>query len=81
MKRVILLSMMCLATIAMEAQSISGRVVDEQFQPMASVNVVLLNRTDSAYVAGTVTNADGTFSVETNNKNGVLKISSVGYIT
>ena len=81
MKRVILLSMMCLATIVLEAQSISGRVIDEQFQPMSSVNVVLLNPTDSAYVTGTVTNDDGTFSIETVKKNGLLKISSVGYIT
>lgn len=80
MKRHALLSMMCLVAIATEAQSISGRVIDELFQPMESVNVVLLNRTDSAFVAGAVTLEDGTFSIETNKKNGLLKVSSVGYI-
>jgi hypothetical protein len=72
---------MCLVTIATEAQSINGRVIDELFQPMASVNVVLLNRTDSAFITGAVTKDDGTFSMETNKKEGLLKVSNIGYIT
>ena len=79
MKRHALLSMMCLVEIATEAQSISGRVIDELFQPMESVNVVLLNRTDSAFVAGAVTKDDGTFSIATDKQDGLLKVSSVGY--
>ena len=73
--------MMCLMTRATEAQSINGRVIDELFQPMASVNVVLLNRTDSAFITGAVTKDDGTFSIETNKKEGLLKVSNIGYIT
>ena len=71
---------MCLVVIASTAQGISGRVIDEQSQPMPFANVVLVNRADSAYVAGAVTKDDGTFSISTNKQDGLLKVSSVGYI-
>ena len=72
---------MCLVTIASTAQGISGRVIDEQSQPMPYVNVVLLSRTDSAFIAGAVTKDDGTFIIETDRNDGLLKVSSVGYAT
>ena len=77
----ILFSVMCLVTIASTAQSISGRVIDEQSQPMAFANVVLLNRADSVFIVGAVTKDDGTFTIETEKQDGLLKVSSVGYIT
>ena len=80
MKRLILFSMICLVAIASTAQGISGRVIDEQAQPMPFVNVVLVNRADSAFVAGAVTKDDGTFSIATERNDGLLKVSSVGYI-
>ena len=80
MKRLILFSVMCLVAIASNAQSISGRVIDEQSQPMPFANVVLVNRSDSAFVAGAVTKDDGTFTIETDKQDGILKVSSVGYI-
>ena len=80
MKRLILFSMMCLVAIASTAQGISGRVIDEQAQPMPFANVVFLNRSDSAFIAGAVTKDDGTFTIETDRNNGLLKVSSIGYI-
>lgn len=80
MKRIVLVSMMCLVAIASTAQGISGRVIDEQAQPMPFANVVLVNRSDSAFVAGAVTKDDGTFSISTDKQDGLLKVSSVGYI-
>ena len=80
MKRLILFSMMCLVAIASTAQDISGRVIDEQAQPMPFANVVFLNRSDSAFIAGAVTKNDGTFTIETDRNNGLLKVSSIGYI-
>ena len=73
--------MMCLVVIASNAQSISGRVNDEHFQPMPFANVVLVNRADSSFIAGAVTKDDGTFSIETDKNDGLLKVSSVGYMT
>ena len=72
--------MMCLVAIVSAAQDISGRVIDEQAQPMPFVNVVLVNRADSAFVAGAVTKDDGTFSIATERNDGLLKVSSIGYI-
>ena len=71
---------MCLVAIASTAQSISGRVIDEQAQPMPFANVVLLSCSDSAYIAGAVTKDDGSFSIATDKQDGLLKVSSVGYI-
>ena len=81
MKRLILFSMMCLVAIASTAQDISGRVIDEQAQPMPFANVVLVSRADSAFIAGAVTKDDGTFSINTDKQDGLLKVSSIGYIT
>lgn len=61
-------------------QSITGRVIDEQSQPMAFANVVLINCTDSSFVSGAVTKDDGTFTIESDHNDGLLKVSSVGYI-
>ena len=58
------------------AQNITGRIIDEQSQPMSFANVMLVNRVDSAYVAGAVTKDDGTFSISTDKQDGLLKVSS-----
>ena len=73
--------MMCLMVIASTAQNISGRVIDEQAKPMPFANVVLVSRADSAFIAGTVTKDDGTFSISTDIQDGLLKVTSVGYTT
>jgi len=73
--------MMCLVAMAAKAQSINGRILDEQSQPMAFTNVVLLNRADSAFIAGSVTDDDGTFTIATDCTDCLLKVSSVGYVT
>ena len=72
---------MCLVAIASTAQGISGLVIDEQSQPMAFANVVLLNRADSVFIVGAVTKDDGTFTIETDKQDDLLKVSSIGYIT
>ena len=81
MKRIVLLSMICLVAITSTAQSISGCVIDEQAQPMPFANVVLVSRADSAFIAGTMTKDDGTFSISTDIQDGLLKVTSVGYTT
>ena len=74
-----LLAMLSATTFAI-AQNITGRIIDEQSQPMPFANVVLVNCTDSTYIAGAVTKDDGTFSISTDKQDGLLKVSSVGYI-
>ena len=80
---------LCLATallfgirIVVNAQNvITGRVIDDLSQPMAFANVMLLNGADSSFIKGAITKDDGTFVIDADCKNGLLKLSSVGYQT
>lgn len=64
-----------------QAQTISGRLTDENNAPLEFVNVVLLHPADSAFVQGTVTNASGEFFLDPANGNEyLLKASSIGYV-
>lgn len=79
MNKVFLISMLCLATSAAKAQTVTGRIIDEQSQPMPFANVVFVSRADSTFIQGTVTKDNGTFSFQTDHIDGLLRISSVGY--
>ncbi len=59
-----LLALLLLAMLptASQARTVSGRVVDNQSEPLSYANVILLS--DSAYVAGTITDDNGTFLFE-----------------
>ncbi len=70
-----------LMPICMFASTIRGIVIDAKNSPIAFVNVMLLNRSDSTFVAGTVTKDDGTFTISADCSDGLLKVSSVGYRT
>ena len=61
------------------AQAISGKVVDRQGKALPYVTCVLRSVTDSAYLAGTVTQADGTFSLSKPEAECVLHLSMMGY--
>ena len=79
-RHLLLLAMLATATLA-SAQNMTGRIIDEQSLSMSFVNVVLVNRADSAFVAGAMTKEDGTFCISTDKQDGLLKVSSIGYIT
>ena len=74
-KKTIITALLALVAIAGQAQGITGRVIDEQSQPMPFANVVLLNHTDSVFIVGAVTKDDGTFTIETEKQDGLLKVS------
>jgi hypothetical protein len=71
----------CIGTCACAQSKITGRVIDDLLQPMAFANVMLLNGTDSSFIKGAITRDDGTFVIDADCKNGLLKLSSVGYQT
>ena len=50
-------------------------------EPLAFANVVLLNRTDSAFVKGAVSGEDGSFAIDSSCDGGIIKVTSVGYKT
>ena len=75
------LMMAILVTITAVAQTFTGRVVDETQAAIPFANVVLLNASDSAFVAGTTTGTDGRFSLACNAQRPILKITYLGYKT
>ena len=73
--------MAVLAVMTAAAETFTGRVVDETQAPVPFAEVVLLSRSDSAYVAGTATDADGRFSLTSHADKPLIKISYLGYQT
>lgn len=70
-----------LISIGTTAQTVGGKIVDEQRQPMPFVNVVALSLPDSAFVSGAVSKDDGTFTLDTQGHGQLLRITSMGYKT
>ena len=74
-------SLMVFLSIGLSAQTVSGKLVDEKNQPLSYANVVLLSLPDSAFVSGTISGEDGSFTLEATSQNQIVKISSIGYKT
>lgn len=71
-----------LASTSMGQNAIrEGIVTDEANQPVAYANVVCVSLPDSSFITGTVTDIDGLFLLETDCKECLVKVSSVGYKT
>ncbi len=81
MKRIQFLILSLAVAITATAATFSGKVVDELSQPFAFANVVLLNPVDSAFVAGTMTDDAGAFSLSAQQSSAIVKISYIGYET
>ena len=73
--------MMMTMTAQAKTQDWGGRVIDEKGEPMPFVNVVLLSLPDSAFVQGATTDEQGVFKIVTDVKDGLFKVTSVGYQT
>lgn len=65
----------------MYAQTVTGKLIDENSQPLPYANVVLLSLPDSTFVSGTISGEDGSFTLETTSENQIIQISSLGYKT
>lgn len=65
------------------SQTLSGRVIDENRNPIEFANVVLLTVGDSAMVSGTISKQDGGFVFPSSVKEGdyLLRVSFIGYGT
>lgn len=58
---------------------ISGRLVDDQQQPVEYANVVLLSLPDSAFVAGAVSDEQGAFRLVNPGSGKLIRISCIGF--
>lgn len=81
LRKTLLLLCSLASSFGLSAQTISGKLVDEQNQPLPYANVVLLSLPDSAFVSGTISGEDGAFTLEATSQNQIVKISSIGYKT
>lgn len=61
------------------AQNITGKLVDNNDEPLVGVTVLMLSKADSTYLAGTTTDKDGLFSITKRSNAGVLMFSFIGY--
>ena len=60
------------------AQSIKGRVIDENDEPLAYANV-MLQKADSTYISGAMTDTLGIFVLEAASQAAMVHISFIGY--
>lgn len=81
MKRFLSLLVCCCPLCGIFGQTLCGKLVDEQANPLPYANIVLLSLPDSAFVAGAVSNEDGTFRLNAACNNRLIRISSIGYAT
>ena len=81
MKRIFLTIFALSAFVLSEAQTLTGKLTDENGGPLAYANVVLLSLPDSAFVTGTVSGEDGAFSLQADGRGRLLRVSSIGYAT
>lgn len=83
MKTRIFYLFLCLSAFSAQiySQTTTGKVVDEQQQPVPYANIVLLSLPDSAFVAGSISNEQGIFLLDFKGSKGLLRISSIGYVT
>lgn len=81
MKQIYLLFIgLFIIAISSNAQTLRGKIIDENNKPLAYANVVL-QTADSMYVAGTTSNTEGRFEIAMNEKAKWINISFVGYNT
>ena len=79
MKTISTLIVIAISSVTAMAQSITGKVTDENNTPLDFVNVVLL-KADSTYITGTVTDTNGIFLFNEKQDNAkLLELSSIGY--
>ena len=78
--RMILIGCFLMIAACAKAQTISGRLVNEQHKPLPYANILLL-QADSTFVSGTITDEKGGFCISKDEKGKLLRISAVGYLT
>lgn len=67
--------------LACIAQSITGKIVDEQGNAIQFTNVAMLQSKDSVFVKGVVSDENGSFILNTPHQNGIVKVTCIGYRT
>lgn len=67
--------------VGLSAQTVTGKLIDENSKPLSYANVVLLSLPDSVFMSGTISGEDGSFTLEATSENQIVQISFLGYKT
>lgn len=67
--------------VGLSAQTVTGKLINENSKPLSYANVVLLSLPDSVFVSGTISGEDGSFTLEATSENQIVQISFLGYKT
>lgn len=78
--RKILVMMLVMIPVCISAETIKGRVTDTNGEPMPFVTLSVLAQ-DSTLLTGTITNDNGTYSLDVTARNYILQASYIGYRT
>lgn len=66
--------------VSLSAQTVSGKLIDENSQPLPYANVVLLSLPDSAFVSGATSDDKGNFVLkDLSARSYLLQVSYIGY--
>ena len=80
MKRSILLLVLSGVSLLLNAQNLTGKLMDENNHPVPYANVILLSLPDSTFLQGAISDEQGVFSLPvTDNTPKILHISCIGY--
>jgi len=79
MKKLLLILLLFCTGLRANAQSVSGKVLDENKKPIPYANVIILSAKDSTFIVGTTTADDGSFNFKEVTLGNILKASFVGY--
>lgn len=80
MRKILLsISLLFILVSATYAQDISGKLVDNNDEPLVGASVLLLSKADSTYLAGTITDKYGVFALAKREDAATLMISYIGY--
>lgn len=82
MKKTLLIFLLSAITsyMTLNAQSITGRVVDEYDAPLSYANIIL-QRPDSTYIYGTVADTSGRFTIAAHPEAAWVQVTFIGYET
>ena len=67
-----------LLSVATYAQTLTGKIIDQQNQPVPFANVIALDA-DSVFINGNVSGEDGMFRIEATKQASLLKVSYIGF--
>ena len=78
--RILFISVCVFISVGLSAQTVSGKLIDENSQPLPYANVVLLSLPDSAFVSGATSDDKGNFVLkDLSARSYLLQVSYIGY--